>query len=88
MKRSALLNKQVVILRMAFRARKVLGTFEKRPPGKLVVKLQSSCFEKLIFEHIFDARKTKRIAKFDVLEPRCCKDIKGNRNRPEKFRDF
>ena len=33
MKRSALQNKQVVILRMAFRARKVLGTFEKRTPG-------------------------------------------------------
>ena len=26
-------NKQVVVLRMAFRARKVLGTFEKRLPG-------------------------------------------------------
>ena len=36
-KRSALQNKQVVILRMAFRARKVLGTFEKRAPG---LKLQ------------------------------------------------
>ena len=32
-KRPALQNKQVVVLRMAFRARKVLGTFEKRPPG-------------------------------------------------------
>ena len=30
MKRPALQNKQVVVLRMAFRARKVLGTFEKR----------------------------------------------------------
>ena len=34
MKRSALQNKQVVILRIAFRARKVLGTFEKRAPGR------------------------------------------------------
>ena len=33
MKRSALQNKQVVLLRMAFRARKVLGAFEKRAPG-------------------------------------------------------
>ena len=33
MKRSALQNKQVVLLRMAFRARKVFGTFEKRAPG-------------------------------------------------------
>ena len=30
MKRPALQNKQIVILRMAFRARKVIGTFEKR----------------------------------------------------------
>ena len=33
MKRSALQNKQVVILRMSFRARKVLRTFEKRAPS-------------------------------------------------------
>ena len=33
MKRPALQNKQVVLLKMAFRARKVLGTFEKRAPG-------------------------------------------------------
>ena len=33
-KRSALQNKQVVILRMAYRARKVLGTFEKRAPAE------------------------------------------------------
>ena len=34
-KRPALQNKQVVVLRMAFWARKVLGTFEKRAPGRL-----------------------------------------------------
>ena len=39
-KRPALQNKQVVVLRMAFRARKVLGTFEKRAPG---VFLFSQC---------------------------------------------
>ena len=33
MKRPALQNKQVGVLRKAFRARKVLGTFEKRAPG-------------------------------------------------------
>ena len=33
MKRPALQNKQVAVLRMAFRARKVFGTFEKRAPG-------------------------------------------------------
>jgi len=32
MKRPALQNKQVVLLWMAFRARKVLGTFEKQGP--------------------------------------------------------
>ena len=32
-KRPALQNKQVVVLRMAFRTRKVLGPFEKRSPG-------------------------------------------------------
>ena len=33
MKRPAFQKKQVVVLRMAFRARKGLGTFEKRVPG-------------------------------------------------------
>ena len=33
MKRSALQNERVVVLRMVFRARKVFGTFEKRAPG-------------------------------------------------------
>ena len=33
MKRPALQNKQVVVFRMVFRARKVLGTFEKGAPG-------------------------------------------------------
>ena len=32
-KRPALQNKQVVVVRMAFRAPKVLGTFEKRAPA-------------------------------------------------------
>ena len=43
----------------------------------LVVKLQSACFEKLIFKHVFNVRKTKGIAKFDGLEPRRYEDIKG-----------
>ena len=71
-------------------ARKVSGLSRNRPlgpvsrksrelfgPEKLVVKLQSACFEKLIFLHVFNIRKTKRIAKFDGLEPRRCEDIKG-----------
>ena len=34
MKRPALQNKQAGVLRMAFRARKAFGTFEKRAPGE------------------------------------------------------
>ena len=37
-KRPALQNKQFVVLRMAFRARKVLGNSEKRAPGSLSAK--------------------------------------------------
>ena len=36
MKRPAFQKKQVVVLRMAFRARKGLGTFEKRAPGPYI----------------------------------------------------
>ena len=46
-------------------------------PEKLVVKLQSARFEKLIFLHAFNMRKIKRIAKFEGLEPRRCEGIKG-----------
>ena len=42
MKRSALQNKQVVSLRMAFRARKVLGTFDKRAPD--LVEVLNFCY--------------------------------------------
>ena len=35
MKRPALQNKQVTVLRMVFRVRKVLGTFEKRAQGRI-----------------------------------------------------
>ena len=31
----------------------------------------------MIFLHVFNIRKTKRIAKSDGLEPRRCEDIKG-----------
>ena len=46
-------------------------------PEKPVVKLQSVYFEKLILQHVFNVRKTERIAKFGGLEPRRCEDIKG-----------
>ena len=39
MKRQALQNKQVIVLRLAFRARKVLGTFEKRAPVPKTFKI-------------------------------------------------
>ena len=31
----------------------------------------------MIFLHVFNIRKIKRIAKFEGLEPRRCEDIKG-----------
>ena len=67
------------------KSRELLG------PEKAVVKLHSACFEKLIFLHVFNIRKIKRISRFEGLEPRRCEDIKGivvPRNRPEKFRHF
>ena len=42
-KRPALQNKQVVVLRMAFRARKVLGTFEKRAPAQNEEGVSPTC---------------------------------------------
>ena len=53
------------------KSRELLG------PEKQAVKLQSACFEKLIFLHVFNIRKTKRIAQFEGLEPRHCEDIKA-----------
>ena len=50
---------------------------ERFGPGKSVVRLQPACCEKLIFEHFVNIRKTKKIAKFDALEPRRCEDVKG-----------
>ena len=50
---------------------------ERFGPEKPVVKLQSACFEKLIFYHVFSVRKTKRIVKFGGFEARCCEDMKG-----------
>ena len=47
-------------------------------PEKPVVKLQSACFEKLVFKHVFNVRKTKRIVKLGGLQPWCCKGIKAD----------
>ena len=55
-------------------------------PEKPVVKMQSACFEKLIFWHVFNVRKVKKIAKVDGLERRRCEDRMGivtAKNKPE-----
>ena len=44
---------------------------------KAKVNLQSACFEKLFFNCAFNVRKSKRVAKFEGLEPGRCEDIKG-----------
>ena len=46
-------------------------------PKKPVVRLQSTFFEKLIFEHVLNVRKVKRTATFDGLEPLHFEDITG-----------
>ena len=56
-------------------------------PERQLIKLQSACFEKLIFSHVFYTRKTK----FEGLEPRRCEDIKAivaPEIGPKNFRDF
>ena len=40
MNRPALQNERVVVLRMAFRAREVFGTFEKRALGDIIVLIR------------------------------------------------
>ena len=40
---------------------------------------KASCFEMMIFDHVFDARKTKRTAKFGGLDLRRCEDIKDHK---------
>ena len=75
MKRLALQNKQVEALRMAFRARKVFGTFEKRAPG-------GARFSKV--PKTFGLRKAIRktttclFCKAGLLV--CCKGNKNNNN--------
>ena len=61
-------------------------------PEKQVVKLKSTYCQKLIFWHVYNVRKSKRVAKLDGFEPRRCEDILyrncGTRNRPENFGTF
>ena len=55
-KRPALQNKQVAVLRMAFRARKVLGTFEKRAPAPKII---SQTRDKMGLSAIFSQTKER-----------------------------
>ena len=48
--RPALQNKRVRVLRMALRARKVSGSFEKRPPGR---KQKTLLLDEMVFEMCF-----------------------------------
>ena len=82
MKRPALQNKQVVVLRLAFRARKVLGTFEKRAPGVRFPDSALSCGSSLLLvlfsaprvvssgTPIFPSPKKTNTSKFQ-LDPEC-----------------
>jgi len=53
-----------------------LESLENSSARKASVKLQSAYSEKLIFLHVFNIKKTKRIEKFEGLEPWRCKGIK------------
>ena len=78
MKRPALQNKRVVVSGMAFRARKVFGSFEKHTrqgpvsrksrklfgPEKPFVKLRPAYSVKLVFSYVVKGIKIKITAKF------------------------
>ena len=60
-------------------------------PEKPVVKLQSACFEKTMFKHVFNIRKIKRIAKFHGSGPQRREDIKEivvSETGPKSFGTF
>ena len=63
MKRPALQNKQVVVLRLAFRARKVLGTFEKRAPGFPKIQVEDYCDIKRCLRSIPQIHKDQKDSK-------------------------
>ena len=70
MKRPALQNKQVLVLRMAFWARKVLGTFEKRAPG-----LWASVSSQVINSHF--NLTTRAMFASNVAKPNCTRSPSG-----------
>ena len=60
---------------------KLLGPVSRKSrelfgPEKLAVKLQSACFEKLIFLHVFNVRKKQEDCEVEGLEPWRYEDIK------------
>ena len=65
-----------------------IKSWELFRPEKIVVKLQSACFEKLIFLHVLNIRKTKQTANFEGLEPRCCEDKKAILGSQKGFGTF
>ena len=70
MKRPALQNKRVGVLRMAFRARKVFGILEKRAPG-LEIFLMRGEHPTIIIIIIIIVPCSLRT---DISLPRCLKD--------------
>ena len=80
-----MLSQPTILQPVSRKARELFGP--KRP----VFQLQSTCFDELIFEHVFNVRQIKRTAKFDGLEPGCLEDITGNvapKIGPKSFRTF
>ena len=70
MKRPALQNKQVVVLRMAFRARKVLGTFEKRAPGpssKVAQNYPANMYDQNLWSYTMDSAMSSRKVTINCL---------------------
>ena len=63
MKRPPLQNKQVVVLRMAFRARKVFGTLEKRAPGLccFAVDIHWLQWSLRVFQELMNKTNLKRL---------------------------
>ena len=70
MKKPALQNKDVGVLGMAFRARKVFGTFEKRAPGQTKVGTLSILYFVSNFRSLFPVGCFKRLSFIDVNQTR------------------
>ena len=90
-KRPALQNKKVVVLRMAFRARKVLGTFEKRAPETLTLKFRPNYSVKLAFLNVAKGIKITITSRFRFSRRLRFEDTKGIMSpemSPKRFGTF